>query len=856
MKKILQKFLSQFNIILLLLSSLTGLTSIQSVQADTKEESPTARAAVEVTKDNFLDYFGLQGDATYDQGSGIVTLTEDEQSQSGNFALKNKILMNENFTLEGEVNLGDKSKAQKGADGVGFAFHPGAVDAIGSAGGSLGIGGLTDAFGFKLDTYYNYQTSAGTYYPDPEEFSDSNTAFGGFVYTDPGSLRAHTYVGEDAPAQFIAVPENNVFKPISFNYTGSTKTMTITYDGQTWSRNVSEWIRSDALAFVMSASTGSYTNLQQFKITSFIYSPLTAIHTKYVDKDSGKEIVEGQDFEGLVDGTRTNLRELHSQVIGMGYAYDSVISENEEAYDEATDTGTFELAEYTVTYYYKHTPSEIGVVKSGNYNTSNKLADIGDIVNYTVTMQSTGPEEGGNLGIANAVLTDTMPPNMGKPTNIKIDGESIGEGVDNTNEYGEYYTYDENTSTLKVYTSDFEDNDSKVVTYSSEVIDGYTNEIKTNNVTFTGNDKLNNEAREAHSSWKFKLKSITKADVTLTKVDDKTEATLSGAEFELQDSTGKVIQTNLVTDKDGKINVKDLPAGDYQFVETKAPTNYTLDPTPVRFTIKEGENNVIQLTKENTLTPGNVMLTKIDEFKNVLEGAIFELQDSEGRVLQSDLTTNEKGQLSVKDLAPGNYQFVETKAPNGYVLDSTPHKFTIKPGQTEDVSVEIINHLKDFELLLNKVDAASGKAVKGAMFEISDTLSGSDLGESLATGISDEEGRIQFTPELQLKPGKTYYLKEIAAPKGYKVLTGYFEISIEEDGSKVTVRYIGDEEIKDFDYDFTLQEDEKLNSINFGIPNKRDVVLPDTGSNMILYSIIMGSIFLSATVIYLYRKKL
>lgn len=850
MKKRLQKFLSQFNIILLVLSSLTGLTSIHSVQADSKESKPVARAAVEVTKDNFLDYFGLHGNATYDQSSGIVTLTEDEKSQVGNFTLKNKILMNENFTLEGEANIGDKTRAQGGADGVGFAFHPGDIGSVGVAGGSLGIGGLTDVFGFKLDTFYNPSQNVASYYPDPEEFSDPNTAFGGFVCTDQGEKRAHTYVGEDAPAQFINVPENNAFKPISFNYSGSAKTMTITYDGQTWSKNVSEWIRDDALAFAMSASTGTNKNLQQFKIKSFTYAPLTAIHTKYVDKVSGEEIIEGQTFEGLVDETQSNLRALHSQVIDMDYVYDSVVSENKEAYDEATDTGTFDLAEYTVTYYYTHEPTHIGITKSGTYNTSKKLADIGDTVDYTVSMTSEGRD--GALGVTNTVLTDTLPPGMGKPTNIKIDGESIGEGLENANAYGEYYTYDATTSILKVYHSDFEDNDARIVTYSSEVLEGYTGEVKTNTATFTAKDKWNGEEYEVTGKWNFKLKGA----VILTKSDDKTHKVLEGAEFELQDSTGKVIQSNLVTDKDGIITVRGLPEGEYQFVETKAPTNYILDPTPVKFTVQSNQATDIKVTKENTLIPGNVTLTKVDDFKNALEGAVFELQDSKGNVLQSDLTTDEKGQLSVKDLAPGDYQFVETKAPNGYTLDTTPHKFTIKPGQTEDVSVEIVNHLKDFELLLNKVDAASGKVVKDATFKISDTLNGSDLGNSLATGISDEAGRIHFTPELQLKAGKTYYLKETAAPKGYKALTGYFEISIEEDGSKVTVNYVGDEEIKDFDYDFILQADDQLNFINFDIPNKRDVVLPDTGSNMVLYSIIMGSILLSAAVIFLYRKKI
>nr|WP_243147772.1 SpaA isopeptide-forming pilin-related protein [Clostridium perfringens] len=33
--------------------------------------------------------------------------------------------------------------------------------------------------------------------------------------------------------------------------------------------------------------------------------------------------------------------------------------------------------------------------------------------------------------------------------------------------------------------------------------------------------------------------------------------------------------------------------------------------------------------------------------------------------------------MVLNDLAPGDYQFVEIEAPNGYELDKTPVKFTI-----------------------------------------------------------------------------------------------------------------------------------------------------------------------------------
>ncbi|MBC1872979.1 prealbumin-like fold domain-containing protein, partial [Listeria seeligeri] len=77
---------------------------------------------------------------------------------------------------------------------------------------------------------------------------------------------------------------------------------------------------------------------------------------------------------------------------------------------------------------------------------------------------------------------------------------------------------------------------------------------------------------------------------------------LAGAEFELQDSTGKTLQTGLTTNEQGILTVTDLELGDYQLVETKAPAGYELDSTPVVFTIGQNSTNV-SVTKENTKIP-------------------------------------------------------------------------------------------------------------------------------------------------------------------------------------------------------------------------------------------------------------
>ncbi|WP_301405597.1 MSCRAMM family protein, partial [Enterococcus entomosocium] len=91
---------------------------------------------------------------------------------------------------------------------------------------------------------------------------------------------------------------------------------------------------------------------------------------------------------------------------------------------------------------------------------------------------------------------------------------------------------------------------------------------------------------------------------------------------------------------DGRLAIEGLAPGTYQLVETQAPTGYELDATPIKFEIERSQTAVVELTKENRLTPGGVVLTKIDDQSGeVLQGAVFELQDKDGTALQSGLTT-------------------------------------------------------------------------------------------------------------------------------------------------------------------------------------------------------------------------
>lgn len=141
------------------------------------------------------------------------------------------------------------------------------------------------------------------------------------------------------------------------------------------------------------------------------------------------------------------------------------------------------------------------------------------------------------------------------------------------------------------------------------------------------------------------------------------------------------MQENLATGTDGKLAITSLKYDTYQLIETKAPTGYVLDASPVEFTI-DATHQAIFVSKENKAIKGSVSLVKEDsETKATLAGAEFELQDKAGNTLRSNLITDNAGKLNITDLALGDYRLVETKAPVGYILDATPINFTISEAQ-------------------------------------------------------------------------------------------------------------------------------------------------------------------------------
>ncbi|WP_257589929.1 mucin-binding protein [Lactococcus lactis] len=348
------------------LTNLPDFFKIQRVYAATSRD-------ITVYPKDFLNYFQRNGSAAgfdYDLTTYTQTLTPDLGNQAGNVTLKTKVDMSQNFTFTGQINLGNKSQQNGGADGVGFLFHPGDTSVVGAPGGAAGIGGVNGAFGFKLDTYYN-GVGETSFTPDPSTFSGK--PFGAFVDGLNGQAKTIS-----ASAKGIPQPSNNNFVDFTMSYNGTTKVMSITYGGQTWTQNVSSFIGTNqAMSFSIAASTGAQMNLQQLRNVNFTYTVAQGtVIANYVD-EQGNTIAQQETTSGDIDTPYVT-----SQKTIPGYTF--------KASNGAATSGNYAANDQTVNYVYTRNQGTIDVTyidqTTGQTLSKKDLSGgTGDSSNYTTT---------------------------------------------------------------------------------------------------------------------------------------------------------------------------------------------------------------------------------------------------------------------------------------------------------------------------------------------------------------------------------------------------------------------------------------------------------------------------------------
>lgn len=311
------------------------------------------------------------------------------------------------------------------------------------------------------------------------------------------------------------------------------------------------------------------------------------------------------------------------------------------------------------------------------------------------------------------------------------------------------------------------------------------------------------------------------------KFDSETHVMPAGNQMRITDSEGSVVDS--WTTEQGKAHVtKRLHVGEtYHLQEVLAADGYlnNLDGTlkTVDFVVKDVEEPQIVEMEDDKQT-GTITITKKGEvldgfadgqftYKTVtFEGASFNIYAAEdikhpdnetadyykqGDLVASNVVTKADGTVSVEGLPLGEYTIVETVAPEGLVLDSTPISAELNyAGQAVAVSTtskEKFNERQKIALDITKLDKETQEKLEGAEFTM---YANKDIvnhdgevivkkDEKVSVAVSDKDGLVVFDIDLPIdldsttslvedgtgiihgNPNSMFYIKETARPHGY-----------------------------------------------------------------------------------------
>ena len=173
---------------------------------------------------------------------------------------------------------------------------------------------------------------------------------------------------------------------------------------------------------------------------------------------------------------------------------------------------------------------------------------------------------------------------------------------------------------------------------------------------------------------------------------------------------------------------------------------------------------------------GSVELHKIDAVtKKSLAGAVFDLESQSGKRLQSNLTTDPNGNLTVKNLKDGNYQFVEVKAPQGYQINSSPIKFTINDSSSNAVSVKVTAENQPLKSSSSKISSSSKKSSSSSKKSNSSVKASSIKSSSSLNRVSSKQ-----SSSIKGLSSKALRSKQSSSSNSLVILTS----SIKKNGSK------------------------------------------------------------------------
>ena len=288
--------------------------------------------------------------------------------------------------------------------------------------------------------------------------------------------------------------------------------------------------------------------------------------------------------------------------------------------------------------------------------------------------------------------------------------------------------------------------------------------------------------------------------IVVEKYDSVTHEALPGCTFQLRllggtSGTGGTTIGQKVTGKNGTAIWTGLKSGTYIVEEVDPADGYSIiNASETIYLADSGEQSVVSVRFDNA-PDGILLIRKVCSVNPsvTLANAEFKITYADGTLIGDSngiFRTDEHGEIRVPGLKPGKSVIVtETKAPDGYIIDTQSQTVQIKEGRT--VSLTFKNQPKG-KLIIQKWDSATGQPLPGAEFRVT-TAAGCEVGLDGVIGDStltqngifttDANGEIRI---INLAPG-AYVLTEIKAPTGYVMDAPSTNVVIGSKGDTQTV---------------------------------------------------------------------
>lgn len=274
--------------------------------------------------------------------------------------------------------------------------------------------------------------------------------------------------------------------------------------------------------------------------------------------------------------------------------------------------------------------------------------------------------------------------------------------------------------------------------------------------------------------------------IKLIKVDEQnSEKLLPGAVFGIYRASDDEKVAEFVTGSDGMATSPALPESEsgYYLLELTPPAAYKAitDKIPVEVT----NGTTTEITVENApdeeppAPTGKLELIKsAKETGARLENAVFGVYRADNDSKVAELTTDKNGKASV-ELPEGDFYLKELTPPTGFKLLTDPIPFTIT-GDTIKEIVVVNEPLGETEesygsLKIIKRAEGSNEKLKDAVFGVYRA----DNDKKVAELTTDKNG----VASVELPEGD-YYLKELAAPKGFRLVSDKTSFTIVGDTTK------------------------------------------------------------------------